>query len=68
MWKWQTERDKKNEETIQEDKVRRVKDMTRLSPFQEQLTKVATRWADDKVMRQVVTEPGTRVREVWNGG
>lgn len=37
------------------------------SPFQEQLTKVATWWADIEVMGQVVTEPGTRVREVWNG-
>lgn len=38
-----------------------------MSPLQEQLTKVATLWADGEVMRQVVTEPGTCVSEVWNG-
>lgn len=37
------------------------------SPFEEQLTKVATWWADCEVLGQVVTESGTSVRKVWNG-
>jgi len=34
-------------------------------PLQEKLPEVSTFWAYNEMMRQVVTQSGTRVREVW---